>query len=207
MWKFFQSDKNGTSAEFEDGNQLVTQVTCPPLLPQKCKVWGQKFTITGIPTGSDDLGVDGSGTPVDYYIPADTDNDIYITKISFVIGYGSAAELWEFADKNAALTNGINIHYTDTHGNDIVIGNPKTNYDFLRLSLSDGIIPTAWELRHLGATNDYGILLAVDLTKYVPSYGIKLDRCTNQRITITIRDDCTDADTFNCRAFGFERFE
>jgi len=170
-------------------------------------VWGQKFTVNGEPTGSSDLGIDGSVTPVDYYIPADTDNDIYITKLSFVMGYGATTYLWKFADSAGALTNGVNIHYTDTYGNDVVIGNPKANYDFLRLSLSDGIVPTAWELRHLGATNDYGMLCAVDLTKYMPPYGIKLDRGTTQRMTITIRDDCRDADDFNCRAFGFVRFE
>ena len=27
------------------------------------------------------------------------------------------------------------------------------------------------------------------------------------RMSVLIRDDCTDADLFNCQAFGFERFE
>ena len=38
-------------------------------------------------------------------------------------------------------------------------------------------------------------------------YGVKLDRGTKQKFCVTIRDDCTDADLFNCQAFGFERIE
>jgi len=206
MWKFFQSDKNGTPAVFEDGKQIVSMYTCPPLLPQKNIVFSQQMTDDGTSSGSSDLGIDGSGTPVNYYIKADEDNDRYISKLSFICGYGVSAQLWEFADSNGALTNGIRVFYTDTNGNERTIMNPKTNYGFQRASL----LPFSrnnWEDRGFAAAGDYGWLATIPLDVMVPPFGIKLDRGTNQKLTITIRDDCTDADLFNCNAFGFERFE
>lgn len=197
----------GSSAKVEDNALLVSVFGCPPLIPQKNRLFGQMFTDDGTTTGSNDLGVDGSTTSIDYYIPCHDENDRYITRLSIICGYGASAPLYDFVDSGDPLTNGIRIAYNDTYGNSITIGNPKNNYSFLRLGLADGIIPTGWELRNLGAVNDYGFIVGVDLLSLLPPYGIKIDRATHQRMTITIRDDCTDADIFNCRAFGFERFE
>jgi len=206
MWKFLQSDKSGNPAQFEDGKQLVMPVACPPLIPHKCFVFSQKVTTTGLPSGSDDLGIDGSVTSVDFWIPADSDNDRYISTLSFICGYGTSAEMWEFADKNSALTNGVKVAYNDTNGDERIIMNPKANYSFQRSSLKP-FSATGWEDRGFAATGDYGWLATIPLDRIMPPFGIKLDRGTKQKLTITIRDDCTDADLFNCQAFGFERFE
>jgi hypothetical protein len=124
-----------------------------------------------------------------------------------LLGYGAAAQGWEFADANTALTNGVRLFYVDNKGAEIEIGNYKNNTDFMRASLRDGISIDNWEARGFGTVGDYGFLISIDLTQLMPPYGVKLDRGTQQKMTITIRDDCTDADTFNCKAFGFERFE
>jgi hypothetical protein len=170
---------------------------------------GRKARILdGTSTGSNDLGVDGSVTAVEFWIPADEDDDRYITNLSFILGYGSAAYLWEFADANVALTNGIKISYISTDGSEIEIYSLKANYDFFRFaSILSGYIGTAWELRNLGATNDYGIIANINLGSIMPPFGVKLDRETKQKLLITIQDNCTDADTFICRALGFDRFE
>jgi len=202
------TDGAGTGQQasvLSEGELLVSQHSSPPLLPQKCRVFSQFLTVDGTSAASNDLGVSGAVTPVEYWVPAAEDADRYITKLSFVVGYASAAYIWEFADLNAALTNGVKIYYTDSNREEVTIANPTRNSSFLRLGLSSGIIPTAWELRHLGATNDYGFLTATNLSEFMPPYGIKLDMGTNQRLSILIRDDCTSAVTFNCRAFGFER--
>lgn len=207
MLKYILSSKDGTPAEFEEGRQIVSQYACPPMIPQKNRIFSRFLTDDGLVAGSKDLGVNGSSTEIPYWMPADNNNDIYTTRINFVIGYGASAGLWQFADSAGALTNGVRLSYTDTHGTDVEIANFKKNSSFLRYALTDGIIPTSWELRHLGANNDYGFLLSIDVTNLVPPYGIKLDRGTNQKITILIRDNCTDADDFDCCVMGFERFE
>jgi hypothetical protein len=206
MWKFFQSDQNGTPAVFEDGMQVVTQFTCPPLLPQKNKVFSQKFTTDGLASGTNDMGINGAVTPTEYFIPADPDNDRYITRISFILGYGSSAEMYEFADSGGALTNGVQVSYTNTYLETVITASIKANYSFMRAS-GNPISITGWESRGFAASGDYGFFVNIPIAATVPPYGIKLDRGTVQKMSILIQDDCTDADLFNCAAFGFERFE
>ena len=56
----------GRKASVEDDALLVTQYTCPPMIPQKNKIFSQFFTVDGSASGSNDLGIDGSATPVRY---------------------------------------------------------------------------------------------------------------------------------------------
>ena len=205
MWKFFQSDKNGVPAEFESGRQVVITSTYPPLAPQKTQVFAQKFTVGGAPAGTSEMGVDGSVTSVEYCINADEDNDRYITRITFILGYGASAEGYEFVDSGALLTNGVKVSYTNSIGEEVTIMNPKANFSFMRASGAP-ISITGWEARGFAATGDYGYFVNISLIDIMPPMGIKLDRGTKQKMCITIRDDCTDADLFNCQAFGFERF-
>jgi len=188
------------------GELLVNNYFCPPLLPQMCKVFRQYLTITGLPAGSNDMGVDGSVNPVLFWIPANADNDRYITTLSFLVGYGAAGALYEWADSGGALANGIRFYY-ERQGEEVDIHDAiQTNSDLIRLS-DMGIVPTAWELRNLGALNDYGYLITVCLSCMIPPHGIKLDRGSTQKLLIEIRDDARDADTFNAIAYGFDRFE
>ena len=205
MWKFLQSDKNGTPARFEDGFQITSISGNPPLLPQKIKVFSQKFTTNGLANGTSEMGVNAAAAPVEYYIPADDDNDRYITRITFILGYGGIAEGFEFADSGAALANGVKVSYTDTYNDEVTIMNPKGNFSFHRAS-GVHISTTNWEARGFAASGDYGYFVNIFLSEMMPPYGVKLDRGTSQKMSITIRDDCTDADLFNCQAFGFERF-
>ncbi len=206
MLKYVLADKDGNTAELHDNGLLVAVEQTPPMIPQRTKLFAQDFTDDGLVTGSNDLGVNGSATAVRYWIPASPTSDRYIGRLSILIGYGAAARPWEFADSGVILTNGVQFAYEDTEGDEVIIGSPQSNQALLRAGLAAGIIPTAWELRSLGATNDYGFIMAVDFSRIMSPYGVKLDAGTKQKLTITIQDDCTDADTFNARAFGFDRF-
>ncbi len=208
MIKSIITDGNGRgdAANIEDNALMVTQYTCPPMIPQKNKVFSQKFTDDGLSSGSNDLGIDGSATAVDYWIPSSEDSDRYIVTLSLIMGYGTTAEGYEFADSGAPLTNGVKIAYHDTNGIETMIMNPKANYSFMRTSFMP-LSYTAWQDRGFAATGDYGYIVTIPLDRIMPPYGIKLDMGTKQKIIITIRDDCTDADLFNCTGFGFDRFE
>jgi hypothetical protein len=188
------------------GNIHTIQTDEPPLVRQLTRPFVQYLTDDGTSTGDNDMGVDGSSTTATFYVSSSDTADRYIKGISVVIGYGTAAQPWEWADAAAALTNGIRGYYQSTAG-DQELFVVKSNSDFLRFS-NDSIIPTAWELRHLGAANDYGYLLDIDFTKISPKNGIKLDKATTQTFAMDIRDNVgSTADTFNVLAYGFERFE
>lgn len=182
------------------GELLVTATQDPPLLPKKSNAYSVFFLDA---TGSNDMGVNGSVTPVDFYISASDEATRFIKRISFAFGYGSSAESYEFADSGAALTNGVRIWYKNDNGDMIDIANPKANLSFMR-GASGGISTTNWQARGFAAAGDYGYFVNWDLCGLTPG-GIQLDKGSKQRMIITIRDDCTDADLFNCKAFGFER--
>ena len=207
MNKIILADKDGKPiAVTPDGCLYVSDCGAPPLKTQKTKIFSQKFTTTGLAAGSSDMGIDGSATPVEFYIPADQDVDRYITRVSFLMGYGTSSDLYVFADAGAALTNGVKLSYTNALGEETTIMSPKANYSFMRAS-GIPVTNTNWETRGFAARGDYGFFVNIDISKMMPSYGIKLDRGTIERISVLIQDDCQAADLFNCQAFGFSRNE
>lgn len=188
-----------------DQELRVISSSYPPLADQKVEPFRQYLTDDGLPDGTNDMGVDGSSTNVDYYIPAAVHEDRYITTLSFIVGYGASGQPNQWAN-GTALSNGSRIFYSSTRGEIDIHEGIQSNQDFFRLSFS--LIPTAWEVRHVDAANDYGYFISMDLTKLGLPFGVKLDRGTTQRLTIRIRDNAgTDADSFNCIAYGFDRFE
>ena len=205
MWKFFLSNKAGKPIYVTDDNCLsVSDCGAPPFGKQKTIIFSQMFTDDGLKTGSNDLGIDGSVNPVEFEIPASNNADRYLTRITFLLGYGTSAEMYEFADSGGALTNGVKVSYFNSHGGEVVIMTPRANLSFMRAS-GMPVINTNWETRGFAAAGDYGFFVNISLADIMPPYGIKLDKGTNQRACVIIQDDCTDADLFNCQSFGFER--
>jgi len=208
MFRFNLFGGNGgrVAAAVTDDQELLTiPVPYPPLVEQKVLPFRQYLTVDGLSTGSNDMGVDGSVTNVDYYIPADPNNDRYITALNFIVGYGASGQPNQWAN-GTALTNGSRLFYTSRHGERDIHDAIKVNQDMFRLSFAP--ITSAWEVRHVNALNDYGYFISMDLTRMGLPFGIKLDRNSNQKLIIRIRDNAgTDADSFNCIAYGFDRFE
>jgi len=189
----------------KDNEQLVIVSTAPPLDPQKVRPFRRYMTADGLSSGSNDMGIDGSVTNVDFWIPADATNDRYITSLNIEVAYGTTGQPNEWAD-GTALTNGMKLFYVSLQGEVEIHDAIKTNQDFFRLGFN--LIPTAWEIRHLGASNDFGYIMAIDLIKLGLPFGIKLDAGTSQKLVMTVRDNAgTGADTFNIIGYGFDRFE
>ena len=199
---------NGTGRHAQvtqDSELLVSPSTYPALRAQKVRPFRQYFTVDGQPDSSNDMGIDGSVTNQEFCIPADPSDDRYITNISIIVGYGTSGQPFNWAD-GTALSNGIRFHYESSRGEVEIHDGIKNNQDMFRLSHDP--IRTAWEVRGVNATNDYGYFINIDLENYVPPYGIKLDAGTLQKLVFTIRDNVgTAADTFNAIAYGFDRFK
>lgn len=189
----------------KQGEQLVVLPAHPAFLPQLARPCSEYLTH---PDNDEDMSI-AVGTlaaPVEYSIKAPGGSDLYITEINFILGYGTTAYLYNFADSGAALTNGIRLYYTSIQG-ERDIGPPiKVNSDFLRVRREPLI--SDWQARNFDAINDWGYIGTIGVSEIVPPYGVKLDRGTNQRLTVAIRDDVSaSADVFNMIARGFERFE
>jgi hypothetical protein len=197
----------GSSPRILDESLVVTQFTCPPLLPQKNKIFRQYLTDDGTSSGSNDMLVDGSSTNQKFWVEAHDNDDRYITMVSFVIGDGGAA-LNEFGNATA-LTNGCLFEYERSGETVTIHEGLKSNWDFVRmccLNPSFGDAASAFRGTNIeGGAEAYAPVM--DFTKIIPPYGVKLDAGSNQRLMLTIRDDCTVPDVFNAIAYGFDRFE
>jgi len=189
----------------QDGELSVITASHPPLLAQKVQPFRQYLTDDGLSSGNKDMGVDGSITNVDYYIKASSDCDRHITSLNFIVGYATSGQPNEWAD-GTALVNGMRLFYENIRGESEIHEAIKSNQDMFRLSFSPVI--TSWEVRHVDANNDYGYFISVDLTKMGLPFGIKMDIGTTQKLVCRIRDNAgASANSFNCIAYGFDRFE
>ena len=208
MFNFRLWDGKGKSTAAcvtSDQELCVINAPYPPLVNQKVVPFRQYFTDDGLPDGDNDMSVDGSSTNVDFHIPSKADEDRYITALNFIIGYGTSGSPYLWGD-GAAMTNGTRLFYTSLRGEVNIHEGIKSNQDFFRLSFSP--IPTAWEVRSVNANNDFGYFISMDLTKMGLPFGIKLDRNSSQKLVIRVRDFVSFAvDSFNCIAYGFDRFE
>ena len=194
------------SAEVTKNNELLTIATpYPPLSVQKVQPFRQYFTTDGTPTGSNDMGIDGSVTNVDFCVPSSGTDDRYISLISVLVGYGTTGQPYEWAD-GTALTNGMRLFYTSERGEVEIHDAIKTNQDMFRLNFAS--MANTWQLSGVNQNNDFGYILAIDLTEFGLIHGIKLDRGTNQKLVLRVRDNAgLAADSFNMIALGFDRFE
>ena len=191
----------GVTAQHE---LLVINAPYPPLSEQRVQPFRQYLTVDGLSTGSHDMGIDGSSTAVPFYIPANASRDRHITSLNFLVGYGSSGQPFQWAN-GTALTNGMRLFYVSRRGEYDIHEAIKTNQDMFRLSFSP--LTTAWELRGVGALNDFGYFISMDLTRMGLPFGIKLDAGSTQQLACTVRDNAgTDADIFDVIAYGFERF-
>lgn len=190
-----------------EGDFSVSIAPYPPIDRQLTRPFRQFFTLDGTPSGDKDLGQDGSSTPLDFCIPALEEEDLFITHLSFAMGYGTSGSPYQFGD-GAALTNGVRLFYTSYKGEVDLQDKIATNEDLMRLS--DSQFSTNWEIRGIGGANDYGFFTDIHLLEFAPYFGIKLDKGTNQKMILRIRDTMAAVsgagDKFDCVAHGFVRF-
>lgn len=200
----------GVQARVEDEGLLTSLFPCPPMLPQKNRVFRQYMTDDGLITGDEDMTVVGSAAaPIQFWIHAEEDCDRYITALNFYIEDASAV-LAKFGNI-AALANGCRLFY-NTREMDVDL-HPmlQSNFDFIRLCACGSWPATGTDATVARLKNAVGLGEAytptLDLRWLVPHFGIKLDMGTQQRLVLEVRDDTTGVDAFNIIAYGFDRFE
>ena len=202
-------DGHGTSklAGVQDGALLSMAMPFPPFgVDQRLRVFRQYLTDDGLAGGTSSMLVNGTSTNVDYYIPADANNDRYIASLSFVIADASAS-LNQFGNVTA-LNNGCVLEYSDVKGVVTIHDALKTNFNFVRLCLGN----PAWgqQANSFIANNVTGsseaFLPVLDFrTVFGMPWGVRLLAGSVQKVTLRIRDDCSGIDQFDCIAYGFER--
>ena len=164
------------------------------------------FTDTGLPTGSNDMRVNGSATPIDFSVQAISDKDVYIKSVSIVI-VDAGASLSEFGNLSA-LTNGIEFCWeTQDEGIIVIAESLQTNFDFVRLAIGEpsfGDGATAFTASNISGQSE-GFLPVLDFQKiFGLQYGIKLRKGTKDRLFFRINDNITAIDEFDAIAYGIK---
>lgn len=191
-----------------DRELMVSVAPYPDKIEQLTHPLRQYFTIDGTLDGDNNMGQDGSSNNIEFFVKADEEDDIYITHISLIVGYGTTGQPFQFGD-GAALTNGVELVHESKHDMIQIHDAIKSNQDLFRLA--NGSFGTDWELRGVGASNDYGYFTSINLGQFAPYFGIKLDAGSNQRLCFVIKDSMAAVsgvnDSFNAIAHGFYRFD
>jgi hypothetical protein len=179
----------------------------PPIEPiGRGQVFRQFLTNGGAASDSNDMQVDGSSTAVEFWVPADSTDELYISSLSFVIADASAT-LDKFGNITA-LTNGCDLEYFSDGGTTTIASALKSNFDFVRLcqgnpAFGDGA--GAFRANNVQSTSE-GYLPVLDFKSvFGLPWGIRLRPGTTDKITFRVNDNTTGVDAFNCIAYGFTR--
>jgi len=202
-------DEDGNTTKVIDRGLVVTRN--PVLAPAPTEFTQVPFVrnIAVDGTGSIDLRQNGSVTPIDAFIEARSDGDLYIEIANLFIEGAGNIDLNQFGDL-AALTGGIET-FVESQGVRFPITQVpiQTNLDMIRIgTLTQGLGEDATAFRgkqSLGGGNTFYNPIW-DLTKLSSgNEGIVLAANTKQRLGITINDDLTSLIAFNIVMIGYVR--
>ena len=166
----------------------------------------QYFTDNGRPTGSNNMRVDGSVTPVEFSICADADVDLYVSAAAVVIA-DAGATLNKFGNLGT-LTNGVLFEWvTQEFGTVVIHEGLKTNFDFVRLAGGKpafGDAASAFRANNVSGTSE-AYLPMIDFDEiFGLRWGMRLRRGTTDCLRFTIRDNVAGVDQFDVIGYGIK---
>lgn len=180
----------------------------PPLEDELSPLPFRQFlTSDGEPDGPSDMRVVGTlAAPIDFFIKAQRDVDIYIKTISIEITDANAT-LDKFGNVSA-LTNGVRFVWLTGNSGEIEIApSLKTNWDFVRLAggqpaFAENSAGAAFRASNVSG-NSEGYIPVLDMGKiFGLQYGIRLRKGTNDALIFQVRDTTTGVDSFNIIGLG-----
>jgi hypothetical protein len=201
--------KNGESLNVTDKGEIPVVIPQRPFIGEQISAipFRQYFTDNGIQSGSNDMSVNGSlASPLDFYISASENYDIFIKYITVEIGDGGTPALNKFGALSA-LTNGVSF-YWDTQEEPLyeLHEGIKTNKEFIRIASDTGAIGTgidAYLADVSGGGTEKSYLPNIDMDEiYGLPYGLRLRKGTLDKLIFRINDNLTGLTTFNAIATG-----
>jgi hypothetical protein len=155
---------------------------------------------------SSDMQVSASiASPQDFFVSADDEDDLYITKLTVTIADANAV-LNKFGNITA-LTNGCQLLFRRENGELITLFDGlKSNFDFVRagsITPAIGADATAFRAKNVVGTAE-GYVSRFEFQTPV-SIGLPMIKGTRQKIILRVRDDTTGVDQFDAYATGFTR--
>lgn len=205
--KAYIESRDGIPLKINGEGEITASLHTHPPIDEKVAAlpFRQYFTDNGKSTGSNDMKVSGSSsTPLNFYIRANQDRDIFIRSISIEISDASAS-LNNFGNVTA-LSNGIEFYWETLDAGKITIHESlKTNWDFVRLcsgNPSFGATTNAFRASNVsGSSEGYIPFLDVVSTFGLP-WGFRLRKGTSDKLVFSIKDSTAGVDSFDIVAYG-----
>lgn len=198
--------KNAAKIDEEGQINVVVHPHPPVSESLTAQPFRQYFTDDGASSGSNSMRVDGSTTPVPFYISSNNEYDVYIKYISVVIGDGGSPALNKYGALTA-LTNGVTWSTTSNEIGDYELHDGiKTNLEFIRIggdtaSIGTGVDSFLADVSGGGTEKSY--MPNIDLKEtFGLQYGIRLKKSSTDRMMFTVNDDLTGLTTHNIIAYG-----
>ncbi len=193
-----------------DGNTAAYRMMMlpyPPLnVPNRSLPFVKRMSVNGDGVTTS-LSVDGSASPVEAFVLAPAEGDLYIRLSSVIIADAGAISLNSFGSIIGGLSVGCTV-FTESAG---VVTNQdlslKTNFDFIRIgtkTAGTGGKIDAYQLAKTDPSNDDGYHILLDATE-VSMFGIRLLKGTQDKFGIRINDDLSGVATFDIIVKGFIR--
>jgi hypothetical protein len=184
-----------------EGEIGVVVHTHPPVKESKISLpFRQYFTDDGLSNGDTDMRVDGSSTPVDFWIPAEDDKDRFIKFISIKLADQNAV-LNKFGNL-AALSNGLEFEWQSQEDGSLTVHEGiKDNLEFFRLCEMDA------QIIDLSGAGADAVIVQWDLAKIFGSpWGLKLRAGTTEKLIFRVNDDLSPPgiDEFNIIGHGIK---
>jgi len=155
-------------------------------------VFAFPLTIDGTPTGDPDAAVDGSVTPVEFFITPTAGRVYYVTELSLAMAVNSPFLCTGFGNISGGLTNG--------HGIRLEAGDISQDLNVAPIKLNPQIGAYFSELNHYQfAGNDESLCAKWDFKEH--GGVIKLDQ--GDKIGITVNDNLTTLVVHGFTAHGW----
>ena len=169
-------------------------------------LFGQFFTDDGLSTGSQAMSVDGSTTPVKFFIKADATNDLWIKTIGFDIGDTSNA-LDNLAGQAAPI--GLQLDWDLEGLVTFPLAHWTNNYEIIAAAGGEPAFGTgqdSFRAAIAGGNRPNPYLPTLDMDKVFGIPGIRLRAGTTDELSLTVNDNLSGADFLQVRARGFVKF-
>lgn len=197
---------SGNKLKVNDEGEIGVTVHSHPPIDEEVSAYpfSQFFTDDGTSAGSEDMLVDGSSTPLEFYIQAKEDKDLYIKTISIRLADQSAV-LNKYGNITE-LTNGVDWTFTTNELGVVTLRSGiKTNLDFIRMGIATpGIGDGASAFRadvSGGSADTYIIVIDLSQTFGFP-WGLRLAKASKDKISFTVNDNISTLDGHDIFGFG-----
>lgn len=161
-------------------------------------------------SGASDARVDGSTNNIDFFIQAETEEDLYLNTLSFLISDVNST-LSQFGNIGS-LTNGVQLVYFNSELGEVLLADSlQSNFDFVRLC--GGVPPfgdstTAFQAGNVGGPggNSEGYIPTLKFKdQFGLNFGLRLRAKTKDKVIIRVRDNLSSVDEFNIVGYGFKK--